>query len=855
MPNRLAVQQLGIHGPYNLSLDWGKLHFYRGKMKEVLIVERGVGRLLVGFGVLLAGLWLVQNVLTGFSQASQMLFGKSLIGLLPWIGCLLVMLGSFLLRDRKSFLFNLEGRNLRELLGDARTKDIELYNQLSLEARLVFDDLYAVEDSLYLHELSKQLLATAQVRTMLQRLGADEQKISASILAASNIGHVPFNHFAQWLFASSFAKAIQLEVPEIDLTTLFLVLADGPWKQMLLQSGVLANELTALQLWVRNEYRKQNYRKLWQLKSLVKPIGNVNRAYTSRYTPTLIQYSQDFTRDAALGNFTTSIGKEDQMFELIKVLQRQAGAVLIIGEPGVGKTQFLRHLAVRMVVEDVPKQLQDMRLMVFNFNKAFAENQQFEQFKLLLQTALEEAAKTNNIILVLDDIDQLINIRADYQSETINLLASAVDKLKLRIIGTTTNEGYNRHIKPQRSLASTFTPVVLVEPKPEISLQILIDVAGDLQKKYGVKPQVDALRQIVDLAPKYAYERVMPDKAIDLLDEAMITAREKGLQYLTGDLVSELVSKKLGVKVGALSDSEKQVLLKLEDKMHQRVVGQDQAVTAIAAALKRARAGLKQGSKPIASFLFFGPTGVGKTEVAKTLAEAYYGDEKLMTRVDMSEFQEEQNISRLIGQNEGTKFVGGFLTEAVRSRPFSLVLLDEIEKANPKVLDLFLQILDEGFITDGAGRKVDFANTIIIATSNAGSREIANLVSEGQKYDAVYSQVTPLLRQVFRVEFLNRFDKLIMFKPLLPLEVQQIAALELDKLAKTLEEKGLSLKYEPKLLEELVRVGYNPIYGAREIKRVIQENIEDTIAEQVVKGELSSGKTIKFSTIADYQIL
>jgi ATP-dependent Clp protease ATP-binding subunit ClpB len=284
------------------------------------------------------------------------------------------------------------------------------------------------------------------------------------------------------------------------------------------------------------------------------------------------------------------------------------------------------------------------------------------------------------------------------------------------------------------------------------------------------------------------------------------------------------------------------------------VVGQDQAISAVANALRRSRAGLKEAKKPIASFMFFGPTGVGKTEVAKTLAEVYYGSEKLMIRIDMSEFQEEENVARLIGKQADASFTGGYLTEAVRKKPFSLILLDEIEKANPKVLDLLLQILDEGRVTDGAGRQIDFTNCIIIATSNAASKQIADLIGRGQKYTEVLKAVQPLLTDTFRIEFLNRFDKIIMFKPLLPIEVEQIADRMLQELADNLMEKGYGLEYTRDMVSELVKLGYNPLYGAREVRRVIQDEVENRIASAVINGELKPGGTIKWSSIDNYQI-
>jgi len=334
----------------------------------------------------------------------------------------------------------------------------------------------------------------------------------------------------------------------------------------------------------------------------------------------------------------------------------------------------------------------------------------------------------------------------------------------------------------------------------------------------------------------------------------MVKAQENGLEFISQELVEAIVSSKVGVNVGSIEDKEADLLINLEDELHKRIIGQDDAVKAVSAALRRSRAGLAGSKRPIASFLFFGPTGVGKTELAKAVAHTYYGNEKLMIRVDMSEYQEEENLKRLIGHPDAGEFEGGYLTEAVRSKPFSLVLLDEIEKANPRVLDLFLQILDEGSVTDGLGRTIDFSNTILIATSNAASAEIADLIEAGKKYKEVFAKVMPTLRKFMRVEFLNRFDRVIMFKPLLRIEIERIAALLMEKEKVSLSEKGINLVFEKKLLEELAELGYNPLYGARELRRVIQDNVEDKIASMIIKKEVKSGGELVLHSLKNFEV-
>ncbi len=492
-----------------------------------------------------------------------------------------------------------------------------------------------------------------------------------------------------------------------------------------------------------------------------------------------------------------------------------------------------------MTVEDVPKALRDFRLVVVDLNKILTKTASIDSFKSNLQNMFEEVRISGNIILVLEEFSQILNIRDDARLEVANLIINAIDALKLQIIATSNYGNYTKYIQSNKSLAALFEVVKLNEPSSNVALQILIDEVPRLENKYALNIQVSALKRIVEFSSKFDFERVMPDKGIDLLEEACVRAKAEALKFVDINLVDTLLSDKIGVNVGSISKGDSEVLLNI---MHKRIVGQDDAINAIVSAVKRSRSGLTNSKRPIASFMFFGPTGVGKTEVAKALADVYYGNEKLMVRIDMSEYQEEQNLNRLIGYSDDDgNFIGGYLTEAVRSRPYCLVLLDEVEKANKKVLDLFLQVLDEGSLTDGAGRKTDFTNTIIIMTSNVGSKKITDLILQGNKYNDVEKEALSDLREFFRIEFLNRFDKLIMFKPLTKIEIQEIVRLTLEKINENLLTRGISISWNDKTLTDLAEMGYNPVYGARELRRVVQEQIEDKLADLIISGTLKSG--------------
>lgn len=826
---------------FKLHINYDRLFFYNGRMNALAAAESKLGNLLFVFSIGFLSVGILIPLLNGqLADVGRVL--NSPFGLIFFVGLLLFCYAQYLTRDRSIFSFRRTNKGLHELeksIGGAQIKvNVEDYFSYSLTQK--FDYIYHHNPQKFLADLANSVVTNKGVLQIFNRLGLNANQARQLAQVTTGINTRFDSHVG--LFGHIFIKAIDLGSDNIDESVVALCLIETLWLEQLRQMNVHKSDIEGVNVWLKNQQRKARYREIWEYKSLLKPTNGMNRAYTSRYTPTLKEYGNDYTKAATLGQFTLSIGKEDQMRELLKTLQKDTGAAaIILGEPGVGKTMFLRHLGTRMVVEDVPKSLRDKRLVAFEHGRAYTNAARFEDYKIILQKIFDEVASTKDVILLLDNLDQMLDIRDTYKAELVNLIVGAVDKYGLQLIATATPAGYNKFIKPVPGLAAIFASLALPEPKPEVSLQILIDEAVRLEKKYGIGVQVPALKQIVQLAPKFSYERVMPDKGVDLLEEAILEARDKGLLMLTGDVVNDLISRKVGVNVGRISEDEAQVLIKLEERMHGRVIGQDQAISAVANALRRARAGLQKSGKPVASFLFFGPTGIGKTEVSKTLAEAYYGDEKLMIRLDMSEYQEESNLGRLIGELVQGRFTGGFLTEAVRQKPFSLVLIDEIEKANPKVLDLFLQLLDEGFITDGAGRKVDFSNTIIIATTNAGSREIAAQISTGKAYNDVYMTAQEALKQVFRVEFLNRFSKIVMFKPLTQIEIEQVAQIMLEKLDKQLQGQGYTLEYTQDSIRKLAQSGYDPVYGARQMQRIIQEQVEDKIAEAIVKGSLRPG--------------
>ncbi|HEX9804694.1 MAG TPA: ATP-dependent Clp protease ATP-binding subunit [Candidatus Dojkabacteria bacterium] len=857
MKIRKGLQKLGNMKSAEILIDWDYVTKDHGLRKETQDFQILLGRILRFFSITgIIALILVDATLGNFTLVEAM--RPSRIGdVFFWGGVLVLVYSFYLLRDRTKYIDTLEIKDLDSL----RAKDIEekLPQKIEIADYFDYDILNVLDDAVYkdrefLSNLLSMLYELPKVRLLTDRLNISDKSYQSIVKKAYENLNTSQDTWMERLMFESFVLAYKNSFSSIDEQVMFLTIAVVALKDILLDVEVLPTELNGLLLWANNEAKKKRYKKLWKEKASLKPKNSVNRSFTSRFAVTLERYKRDFTLEVLQGDFSISIARDELMDDLIRLLkQGEKGAVIIKGPPGVGKTTFLKNLAVRMAVEDVPRELYDKRLVGFDFNKAFAVSTSNEMLRQKVEKVFEEVANAKNIVLVLDDIDRMVD--SSNAGDVITIIVDAIEKYKIRVVATSSDIGFNKNIGSKRGLVSRFDVIEMNEPLPEVAMQILIDEVPKLEKKYKTKISFDAIKRAVGLADKYDFDRVLPEKGIDLIEEAVVFAKEKGIKFIGEGDIEEVISKKVGVKVGTLDAGESQKLIHIEEEMHKRVVGQHEAIKSVASALRRAGAGLTKENRPISSFLFFGPTGVGKTEVAKTLAAAYYGSSDLMIRLDMSEYHEDENLKRLIGYTEGDEFFGGFLTEAVRERPYSLILLDELEKANPRVLDLFLQILDEGIVTDGMGRKVNFENTIIIATSNAGSKIISESVERGEEYKMVFKKAIPELRRVYRVEFLNRFDRVIMFKPLLQTEIEQVAAIMMQKLVSKLYEKGIVVDFSHELLRELAHVGYNPVYGARELNRIIQETVEDKIATLMLEGKLQSGKKLLIKSLKSFEVV
>lgn len=635
-------------------------------------------------------------------------------------------------------------------------------------------------------------------------------------------------------------------------------------------------------------------------------------------TEALDKFSRDMTALAKQGKFDPIVGREQEIERIIRILSRRTkNNPCLMGDPGVGKTAIVEGLAQKISDGNVPDTLRHKRILSLDLSAMVAGSKYRGEFEERMKKALEDVKAAGNIILFIDEIHTVIGAgAAEGAIDASNILKPALARGEIQLIGATTLEEYRKHIEKDAAFERRFQPVRVEEPTEAVAVQMLTALKDPYEMHHRVRISDEAIAAAVRLSARYVTERFLPDKAIDLIDEAASCLRlsaytaptsikeleariaeleqeketaikteefeqaaeikklqdglrtslkaakrawesthDSGEIVVTADNVAEIVSRWTGIPVQSMQEEESQRLLHLEEVLHKRVIGQEEAVKALAKAVRRGRVGLKDPNRPIGSFLFLGPTGVGKTELSKALAEALFGDENAMVRIDMSEYMEKHSVSRMVGSPPG--YVGyeegGQLSEKVRRNPYSVVLFDEIEKASPEVFNILLQVLDDGHITDGQGRTVDFKNTVIIMTSNAGARSIAapkrlgftSVETPEQSYEMMKKGVMDEIKTIFKPEFLNRIDDIIVFHPLEKEEITRIVRLLTDVMAKRVKENmNITVSFTKKAIEKIAEEGYDKAYGARPLRRAIQSKIEDAFAEEYLRGNIKAGDKV-----------
>ncbi|RCJ41969.1 ATP-dependent Clp protease ATP-binding subunit ClpC [Nostoc minutum NIES-26] len=723
---------------------------------------------------------------------------------------------------------------------------------------------------------------------------------------------IPFTPKVKSLFEQSFKEAHSLGNNYINTEHLLLGLTEAG-------EGVAAKVLQNLGVDLKS-VRTAVVRRLGENPSVL--VGGSGPRRTQALTTE--EFGRNLTKLAQEGKIDPVVGRQKEIERAIQILGRRTkNNPVLIGEPGVGKTAIAEGLAQRIVNQDVPDMLLNKQVISLDMGLLVSGTRFRGDFEERIKKIVDEVRSVGNIILVIDEVHTLVGAGGTEGGlDAANILKPALARGELQCIGATTLNEYRQHIERDAALERRFQSILVGEPSVEETIDILYGLRGAYEQHHKVQISDDAVVAAAQLSDRYISDRFLPDKAIDLIDEAgsrvrlrnsygsnnkelkrqlagVTKAKQEAVRLQDFDKAGELRDKELeleaeiqaasqteqaiktpvvdeediaqivaswtGVPVNKLTESESELLLHLEDTLHQRLIGQEQAVTAVSRAIRRARVGLKSPNRPIASFIFSGPTGVGKTELAKALAAYFFGSEEAMIRLDMSEYMESHTVSKLIGSPPG--YVGydegGQLTEAVRRRPYTVLLFDEIEKAHPDVFNMLLQILDDGHLTDAKGRKVDFKNTLIILTSNIGSKVIekggGGLGFEfDNQAEASYNRIRTLvneeLKTYFRPEFLNRVDEIIVFTQLSKDEVKQIADIMLRDVASRLTEKGIILEVTERFKELVVQEGYNPSYGARPLRRAIMRLLEDSLAEAMLSGEISDGDTAIVDVDDDNQV-
>ncbi len=726
------------------------------------------------------------------------------------------------------------------------------------EALIAIESAYALARSLNhhvvtpLHILAATLESTS-AKIILARLGLPRDAIMERIGTAFGkegieVGEgLDMGIEAKQMLFFAFEEGRQQKRKHIDVMELFVavILRDPLAAEIFYDLEVDSSMIRACVQWIHIQKTLQEKYREWKSKAGSKPNGIMDRAMTARPSPLLQSLSSDYTAAAARGAFFPLIGRANEMDQVLRILRDRVSHVLLVGPPGGGKSTILEGLAQIMASEDVPEELQDKRFVVLDPGALIANAGGVGAVEGRMQQVIFEIARAGNIVLGIEDVHHLVNMRSGSGSEDVSgILMNAMSQGLVKVIATTTTQEYQQFIQNKGPLLRRFRVVQVNEMSREDAIQVVEAKSGSMEYKYHVFFSYAAVAATVDLSTQFIQDRYLPAKALDIAAEtASAVESTKGENMIVAeDDVALVISQKANVKVTAITEDERQKLLNLEEIMHDRIIGQDEAVKAVASALRRARQGLRDKHRPIANLLFMGPTGVGKTETAKTIAEVYFGNEENMIRIDMSEYQTPQSLYKLIGGN-GER---GILTEAVRLKPFGLLLLDELEKAHRDVLNLFLQVMDDARLTDGTGRTIDLSNIMIIATSNAGTQAIQNGFNAGLTSDQIKQQlVDGGLSDVFAPEFLNRFDNIVVFKPLTFEEVVYIADGLLQKVAKVmLEQKGITMEIPPDAVVDIARRGFDPLFGARPLKRAIQDTVDDGLAKLMLSQQLGRRDTV-----------
>jgi ATP-dependent Clp protease ATP-binding subunit ClpC len=808
------------------------VRFTKNPVFRLLLIFRVVFLIL---SIFLIGFFLLDLILNGL-EMNGFLLGSSLIFLT--ITIFLCLIRSFVEAKYKY-------PKKQNIVNSAEALSFDVAKPLtSALAYAKSKKIFPVTPSLFLRFLIKD----KRIDNILVRLLIDKKDLERRLLEYSNN-----EALSQRIYSEKFEQAIKYAIEaakgnnhyKVKLGDMFigLVKTDPVIGGVLLDLDLKPEDVERVVNWYqRLEDRREYMKRFWEYDNLSK-MGSMGRGFAAGYTIKLDQYGSDLVIESLRKGFEDVKMYSTEIDQVERILSNPTiDNVLLVGEPGVGAKDIIRLLSIKSYKgESLPK-INHHRIVDLRLNQLLSQAQGIDEVESILNEIFQESLKAGNVILVLDEFHNYIATnQAPGTIDISGVISEYLARPEFRVIAISSYSGLHKRIEQNPAILNLFSKVEVKEPSPEQTLELLQELVPGLESKYGKIITHQALEQSVDLANRYIADIPFPKKAKEVLEEAVTAA---GKIVLPRD-VDKVVTQKTEIPVGKIEEKEKEVLLNLEDLIHERIINQNTAVREVSTALRRSRAKLKKQKGPMGGFLFLGPTGVGKTETAKALSAIYFNSEDRMIRLDMSEFQTDKDIPRLLG-GEGQE---GLLTTPVRENPFSLILLDEIEKAHPNILNLFLQVLDEGHITDGMGRKLDFSNTIIIATSNAGYKKILKAMDEERDFSELKQEILDELFEqgMFRPEFINRFDAVVLFKPLTKDNLLDICQLLLNNIVKGLDNKNIDLVVTDELKVELVRLGYDITYGARNLKRTIQDKAENVLAEALLRGDIKKGDRISLN--------
>ena len=722
-----------------------------------------------------------------------------------------------------------------------QTSDLQQW--LTKRANLVVQDLKGLKD------IKKSLISVEEGMFILTKTGIYPQEFTSQLF--------PENVTLQQILVEASQAAMKEGRERIGVGELFIAICA---LDTTIHPLLIAHDLTPEDLYHIVDWQERWWTLLHPLSPLLNPSqiksdGGIGKDWASGYTLELDKYSRNLTDLVSSSSWDNQfLAHAKTIDEIERTLSRSGkNNVILIGETGVGRRTLVLGFARRVLMGKTLRPLAHKKIIELDVNTLLGSSSSPEDLENNFIKVLNDAVRAGNVILFVDDIERIVNSSEGHLGSinAASILMPYLQSSSLQLIATITPADFHKSIERQPSLQTTFEKIEVNETSQDETIRILQEISSAIESKYKVIVSYQAIKRVVVQSARYLSNRKFPEKGIELLDEVAVEVSSRGNDNLiTPQAVDKVLSQKANVPIGETQAGETQTLLNMENLLHQRVVNQTQAITAIANALRRSRAGIGSEKKPVGTFLFLGPTGVGKTETAKALAEIQFGSEKNMIRVDMSEFQEISSIRRLIGDE--TQATGGMLTDAIREKPFTCVLLDEIEKAHPKILDLFLQVIDEGRLTDALGQEVDFRNSIIIATSNAGANLIRQYI---EKYgaqinmDSLSKTLLDYIQNqgIFRPEFLNRFDSVVAYRPLIVEELLQVVDRQLVNINKRLADKQITLTLNDIAKRKLAQIGFDPAFGARALVRVMTNTVENIAAQAILSGKVQKGGVFEVS--------